>query len=159
MLQAEEPGTFLSMRELLRKVEEQGFHFKAANKIGAIRECLKRHTLNVAKKGGEEKLLWRMPANGRGMEVALLAEMTCQGCGRADDEESMPLCDGCNRGWHIYCLPKKLKQIPSGKWYCPACTEINAAAGAEKDKARSLRPLRGEVGDEGGGDGGLLDAW
>ena len=33
----------------------------------------------------------------------------------------MLLCDGCDRGHHMYCLKPKLSKIPSGDWYCHDC--------------------------------------
>ena len=33
----------------------------------------------------------------------------------------MLICDGCDRGHHIYCLKPKLKSIPKGNWYCNEC--------------------------------------
>ena len=33
----------------------------------------------------------------------------------------MLLCDGCDRGHHLYCLKPKLKSIPKGDWYCREC--------------------------------------
>ena len=31
------------------------------------------------------------------------------------------LCDGCDRGHHLFCLKPKLKSIPDGDWYCNDC--------------------------------------
>ncbi len=36
----------------------------------------------------------------------------------------MLLCDGCDRGFHMFCLRPQLKSIPRGDWYCPACAFI-----------------------------------
>ena len=33
----------------------------------------------------------------------------------------MLLCDGCDRGHHLYCLKPKLKKIPEDDWYCTEC--------------------------------------
>jgi hypothetical protein len=39
----------------------------------------------------------------------------------------MLLCDGCNAGWHMGCLPgKKLKVVPKGNWFCPSCAAKTA---------------------------------
>ncbi|CAG0901953.1 unnamed protein product [Darwinula stevensoni] len=45
----------------------------------------------------------------------------CRICRRKGDEANMLLCDGCDRGHHIYCLKPKLKVIPSGDWFCESC--------------------------------------
>ncbi|ORX95785.1 JmjC-domain-containing protein, partial [Basidiobolus meristosporus CBS 931.73] len=39
----------------------------------------------------------------------------------SDHSRSMLLCDGCNRGFHIYCLRPPLKKIPKTDWFCPQC--------------------------------------
>ncbi|CAI9090602.1 OLC1v1025414C1 [Oldenlandia corymbosa var. corymbosa] len=30
-------------------------------------------------------------------------------------------CDSCPRTYHLHCLDPPLKNVPSGKWYCPLC--------------------------------------
>ena len=37
----------------------------------------------------------------------------------------MLLCDGCDQGFHTYCLRPRLFTVPSGDWYCPDCKEKN----------------------------------
>merc|ERR1719219_437151 len=45
----------------------------------------------------------------------------CRICRRKTDPEHMLLCDGCDRGHHLYCLKPKLPRIPSGDWFCNYC--------------------------------------
>nr|XP_021398355.1 bromodomain adjacent to zinc finger domain protein 1A isoform X2 [Lonchura striata domestica] len=45
----------------------------------------------------------------------------CKVCRKKGDAESMVLCDGCDRGYHTYCIRPKLKAIPEGDWFCPEC--------------------------------------
>ena len=50
----------------------------------------------------------------------------CLRCGSTDDggeEDSrrMLLCDTCDAGWHMYCLPVPLTSVPEGDWHCPDC--------------------------------------
>ncbi|XP_077870259.1 bromodomain adjacent to zinc finger domain protein 1A-like [Saccoglossus kowalevskii] len=45
----------------------------------------------------------------------------CRICRRKGDAERMLLCDGCDRGHHMYCLKPPVKSIPSGDWYCVDC--------------------------------------
>ncbi|KAM8921713.1 bromodomain adjacent to zinc finger domain protein 1A isoform 5-T5 [Pelodytes ibericus] len=54
----------------------------------------------------------------------------CKVCRKKGDAESMLLCDGCDRGHHIYCVRPKLKYVPDGDWFCPEC----------RPKQRSKRP-------------------
>lgn len=46
---------------------------------------------------------------------------TCQVCKKGDNDECLLLCDGCDRGCHMYCLRPKLTQVPEGDWFCPNC--------------------------------------
>lgn len=46
---------------------------------------------------------------------------TCQVCKKGDNDECLLLCDGCDRGCHMYCLRPKITQIPEGDWFCPTC--------------------------------------
>lgn len=45
----------------------------------------------------------------------------CRICRRKKDAEHMLLCDGCDRGHHMYCLKPPLKEIPEGDWLCTDC--------------------------------------
>jgi hypothetical protein len=46
----------------------------------------------------------------------------CEECGRGDGEQEMLLCDGCDRGFHMFCLCPILVTVPSGDWFCPHCS-------------------------------------
>ncbi|KAL4451948.1 hypothetical protein ABPG75_007610 [Micractinium tetrahymenae] len=47
-------------------------------------------------------------------------DLCCMVCGRLDDEESMLLCDSCDRGCHIQCAG--LKSVPRApSWHCADC--------------------------------------
>ncbi|KAL0121189.1 hypothetical protein PUN28_008696 [Cardiocondyla obscurior] len=60
----------------------------------------------------------------------------CRICRRRRDAEKMLLCDGCNRGTHLYCLKPKLTIVPSGDWFCTACRppEIKPKEKTQKQK-------------------------
>ncbi|KAG5838227.1 hypothetical protein ANANG_G00221540 [Anguilla anguilla] len=45
--------------------------------------------------------------------------VTCLVCRKGDNDEYLLLCDGCDRGCHMYCLRPKISQIPEGDWFCP----------------------------------------
>lgn len=45
----------------------------------------------------------------------------CSECGSTGDGSKLLLCDKCNAGWHLYCLPQPLANVPDGEWTCPAC--------------------------------------
>ncbi|XP_043271463.1 bromodomain adjacent to zinc finger domain protein 1A isoform X2 [Venturia canescens] len=45
----------------------------------------------------------------------------CRVCRRRKNAEIMLLCDGCNKGHHLYCLKPKLTTVPEGDWFCSSC--------------------------------------
>eukprot|EP00041_Stephanoeca_diplocostata_P028857 m.835238 g.835238 ORF g.835238 m.835238 type:complete len:1257 (+) comp23453_c0_seq4:506-4276(+) len=45
----------------------------------------------------------------------------CKICRRANAEDKLLLCDGCDHGFHMYCLKPKLFTIPEDDWFCKAC--------------------------------------
>ncbi|GBE62319.1 PHD-finger domain-containing protein [Babesia ovata] len=47
----------------------------------------------------------------------------CEVCGGDNYWEQMLLCDGCNLGFHLFCLDPPLTCIPPGDWYCKTCLE------------------------------------
>lgn len=51
----------------------------------------------------------------------------CQLCHAGDDEDSLLLCDGCDKGYHMYCFRPRMTAVPDGDWYCFEC--INKATG------------------------------
>lgn len=50
-----------------------------------------------------------------------MCPQTCQVCRKGDDDEYLLLCDGCDRGCHMFCLRPKVMQVPEGDWFCPTC--------------------------------------
>lgn len=46
---------------------------------------------------------------------------TCLVCRRGDDDEHLLLCDGCDRGCHLYCHRPKMTEVPEGDWFCSVC--------------------------------------
>ena len=51
-------------------------------------------------------------------------ERVCFTCGRDDGDECLLLCDGhrCDVAQHTFCCHPPLATVPSGKWFCTACT-------------------------------------
>ena len=39
-------------------------------------------------------------------------DVVCAACGSGEDEENVLLCDGCPKGFHLYCLVPRLHSIP-----------------------------------------------
>ena len=50
-----------------------------------------------------------------------VTECRCVECGGGQDENLLLMCDGCNSGYHTYCLDPPLAGVPLHDWYCPSC--------------------------------------
>jgi hypothetical protein len=59
------------------------------------------------------------------------AKYKCQVCNSGGDDEKLLLCDGCDLGYHMFCLEKPLLQVPRGYWFCANCSEEPPAATPE----------------------------
>jgi hypothetical protein len=62
----------------------------------------------------------------------------CRKCRKKGDDSLMLLCDGCDTGYHTYCLEPPLDAIPEGEWYCTDCV-VRACNDILKDKPASHR--------------------
>ncbi|ORX95233.1 hypothetical protein K493DRAFT_301594 [Basidiobolus meristosporus CBS 931.73] len=49
------------------------------------------------------------------------SSIACEICRKDQNEEALLLCDGCDRGYHMYCLSPPLKVVPKTDWFCPNC--------------------------------------
>lgn len=56
-------------------------------------------------------------------------DLKCEGCKQGDSEDEMLLCDGCDLGYHMFCLCPILVTVPKGDWFCPACSKKDKIAG------------------------------
>lgn len=50
--------------------------------------------------------------------------INCMICNSPENEDVLLLCDGCNRGFHIYCLNPPLARVPEGNWICEHCSPV-----------------------------------
>lgn len=66
-----------------------------------------------------------------------VTKVTCQVCKKGDNDECLLLCDGCDRGCHMYCLRPKLTQVPEGDWFCPNCVAETDCGSLRSSKTRS----------------------
>ncbi len=48
-------------------------------------------------------------------------DISCMTCGRADSDESMVLCDGCENARHTFCCTPPLPGVPEDDWFCGVC--------------------------------------
>ncbi|KAG0088604.1 hypothetical protein BGZ92_005939 [Podila epicladia] len=62
----------------------------------------------------------------------------CEICQTENDLEMMLICDGCELGYHTYCLTPPLTQIPKTDWYCAKCLVAGDDFGFEEGEEYSL---------------------
>ena len=53
-----------------------------------------------------------------------LMNVRCRICRRKGGDEYMLLCDGCDHGYHTYCLRPPLFDIPEDDWFCYDCCPV-----------------------------------
>lgn len=66
-----------------------------------------------------------------------VTKVTCQVCRKGDNDECLLLCDGCDRGCHMYCLRPKITQVPEGDWFCPTCIAQEECDAPRSSKKRT----------------------
>ncbi|CAH1131039.1 unnamed protein product [Ceutorhynchus assimilis] len=48
-------------------------------------------------------------------------QIICIICGSGQNEDRLLLCDGCDLGYHLYCLTPPLSEVPNDPWFCEIC--------------------------------------
>jgi histone demethylase JARID1 len=48
-------------------------------------------------------------------------EYSCEICQKSNYDTQMLLCDGCDCGYHMFCLDPPLDSIPQEEWFCYTC--------------------------------------
>ncbi|XP_070577872.1 bromodomain adjacent to zinc finger domain protein 1A-like isoform X2 [Ptychodera flava] len=72
----------------------------------------------------------------------------CRICRRKGDAEHMLLCDGCDRGHHMYCLKPQVKVIPPGDWFCYDCRPKQARQSQRRRRKSVLEESESEESEE-----------
>lgn len=92
---------------------------KSVNKVVRDRESLGRQKARepASQMGG---VTGRQRLEGSLCLLTTLVQ-TCLVCRKGDNDEFLLLCDGCDRGCHIYCHRPKMEAVPEGDWFCAVC--------------------------------------
>lgn len=92
---------------------------KSVNKVVRDRESLGRQKARepASQMGG---VTGRQRLEGLLCLLTTLVQ-TCLVCRKGDNDEFLLLCDGCDRGCHIYCHRPKMEAVPEGDWFCAVC--------------------------------------
>ena len=72
----------------------------------------------------EQRHVWRCPAC-----------RICEVCDGEENGESMLCCEGCDRGFHTYCLKPAMKKMPNERWICNDCVHC-VSCGAKHSSTR-----------------------
>ncbi len=82
-------------------------------------------------------------------EVAISdAVDACMICRGIANPAKLLICDGCDRGCHMYCLDPPLVRVPRGKWFCAECEQGKSLASLhpwEKKRVVGVRVVQDEV--------------
>ncbi len=66
----------------------------------------------------------------------------CEACGKSEDRISLLICDGCENGYHRYCLDPPVKIPLDYDWNCPRCLVGTGEFGFEEGGIYSLRQFQ-----------------
>lgn len=55
------------------------------------------------------------------ISLIILLFQSCQFCSGGENEAQLLLCDGCDKGYHMYCFKPKMENVPDGDWFCYEC--------------------------------------
>ncbi len=101
---------------------------KHGKKIGVVREsdlCLEQWRASLAKATNFSQTYLHLATLERAvMWSKSLMNVRCRICRRKTGDEYLLLCDGCDHGYHTYCLRPPLAFIPEGDWFCYNCVPI-----------------------------------
>ncbi|KAH8554111.1 PLU-1-like protein-domain-containing protein [Umbelopsis sp. PMI_123] len=101
---------WLSKQTKLKNTDDINKAISSINKDGGMKRVKKESDINEDDDDENER---DSSSPGRG-EI-------CEICNIGENEDEILLCDGCDRGYHMYCLDPPLNSIPRTEWYCVKC--------------------------------------
>ena len=63
----------------------------------------------------------------------------CEACGKLEDIPNIIVCEGCDLGYHRYCLDPPLNAPPDYEWHCSRCLVGTGDYGFEEGSVYSLK--------------------
>ena len=71
-------------------------------------------------------------------------EIKCEICSLGTDSDRILLCDGCDKGFHMFCLRPVVVNVPLGEWYCNDCRKLKTEVAEifKKKMKQLLRPSK-----------------
>jgi len=76
---------------------------------------------------------------GKLQDMMELQSTACQVCKSRGEEDSMLLCDGCDNGYHTYCVEPPIENVPEGDWFCKDCVNEKQQGGVTPASAESKK--------------------
>lgn len=94
---------------------------KCGQQLGATRFAL--HYEKCLNKGSRARTNSTVtaPAKTATPELGEPWSAPCATCKGLETPESMLMCDGCSRVFHMWCLVPRMSEIPEGPWMCRKC--------------------------------------
>lgn len=71
----------------------------------------------------------------------------CEQCGKTEDSKSILQCEGCDNGWHMFCLDPPIAQKPQHDWFCPRCLVGDGNFGFQEGGIYSLKQFQEKAAD------------
>ncbi|RDW95057.1 hypothetical protein BP5796_00820 [Coleophoma crateriformis] len=71
----------------------------------------------------------------------------CETCGKKDDKDKFLICDGCEYGYHRYCLDPPVNHKLEHDWYCPRCLVGDGQFGFDDGGIYSLKQFQDKAAD------------
>ena len=134
------------------KAEEAGEEFEEDDDAGSGSTPLKKWEISLMNCTNLSQLFVHLTTLDNSIVWSKSVMNTkCRLCRRKTDPDRMLLCDGCDRGHHMYCLKPAMKKVPEGDWFCPECKPKERIRSPKK-KVRSRFSMCEEEDEDGDDD-------
>jgi len=85
----------------------------------------KKHFAGIQHKGTWQRVTTKKQRVECGDLPSVLDDMQCMRCRSGENEESLLLCDRCDKACHLWCANPPLIAVPEGDWFCSECASRN----------------------------------